>query len=86
MKSKGGPLTRDPFGFRQVLVVATAHGKVFGLDVSNREILLSLWTWMGRGDWRFNLTCEDLCWLWGAGPGSCHCDAVRASNVRLLTS
>jgi len=36
-----GPLTRDPFGFRQVLVVATVHGKVFGLDTSNGEILWS---------------------------------------------
>ena len=38
MKNERGPLTRDPFGFRQILVVATAHGKVFGLDASNGEI------------------------------------------------
>ena len=39
--STRGPLTRDPFGFRQVLVVATAHGKLFGLDASNGGILWS---------------------------------------------
>jgi len=36
-----GPLSRDTFGFRQVIVTATAFGKVFGIDSSNGEILWS---------------------------------------------
>lgn len=36
-----GPLSRDAFGFRQVIVVATPHGKVYGIDSSNGEILWS---------------------------------------------
>ncbi|KIK60873.1 hypothetical protein GYMLUDRAFT_96989 [Collybiopsis luxurians FD-317 M1] len=32
---------RDAFGFRQVLVVSTAYGKVYGIDTSNGEILWS---------------------------------------------
>ena len=34
-------LSRDAFGFRQVIVAATAFGKVFGIDSSNGEILWS---------------------------------------------
>src|SRR6202020_896330 len=34
-------LSRDAFGFRQVIVAATAHGKVYGLDSSNGQILWS---------------------------------------------
>ncbi|KAJ3784551.1 DUF1620-domain-containing protein [Lentinula aff. detonsa] len=32
---------RDSFGFRQVLVVSTAYGKVYGIDTSNGDILWS---------------------------------------------
>jgi hypothetical protein len=34
-------LSRDTFGFTQVIVAATAFGKVFGIDSSNGEILWS---------------------------------------------
>ena len=34
-------LFRDTFGFRQIIVAGTAHGKVFGIDSSNGEIV---WT------------------------------------------
>src|SRR4051794_20960378 len=34
-------LSRDPFGFRQVIIAATAYGKVFALDSSNGKILWS---------------------------------------------
>ncbi|ESK86134.1 duf1620 domain-containing protein [Moniliophthora roreri MCA 2997] len=34
-------LHRDTFGFRQVIVMATSRGKIFGLDSSNGEILWS---------------------------------------------
>lgn len=34
-------LSRDTFGFRQIIVAGTAHGKVFGIDSSNGEILWS---------------------------------------------
>ncbi|KAF8644498.1 hypothetical protein AX16_008429 [Volvariella volvacea WC 439] len=34
-------LVRDTFGFRQVIVAATHHGKVYGIDGSNGEILWS---------------------------------------------
>ena len=33
--------SRDAFGFRQVIVAATAHGKVYGLDSSDGQILWS---------------------------------------------
>jgi len=36
-----GPLTRDAFGFRQMLVAATPHGKVYGLDSSSGRIVWS---------------------------------------------
>ncbi|KAF7979908.1 hypothetical protein HWV62_40304 [Athelia sp. TMB] len=36
-----GPLSRDAFGFRQVIVAATSYGKVYGIDSSNGEILWS---------------------------------------------
>ena len=35
------PLSRDTFGFRQIIVAGTAHGKVFGIDSSNGEIVWS---------------------------------------------
>ncbi|EGO03055.1 hypothetical protein SERLA73DRAFT_103134 [Serpula lacrymans var. lacrymans S7.3] len=34
-------VSRDAFGFRQVIVAATSHGKIFGIDSSNGEILWS---------------------------------------------
>ena len=34
-------LSRDAFGFREVIVATTAFGKVFGIDSSNGEILWS---------------------------------------------
>lgn len=36
-----GPLSRDAFGFRQVIVAATSYGKVYGIDSSNGQILWS---------------------------------------------
>ncbi|TFK33104.1 hypothetical protein BDQ12DRAFT_658417 [Crucibulum laeve] len=36
-----GPLARDAFGFRQVIVAATVMGKVYGIDSSNGDILWS---------------------------------------------
>jgi hypothetical protein len=45
-------LSRDAFGFKQVLVVATASGSVFGLDTASGAVL---WTrvfglgWAGAG-------------------------------------
>lgn len=45
-------LARDAFGFRQVLVVATTYGSVFGLDSASGAVL---WTrvlglgWAGDG-------------------------------------
>lgn len=35
------PLTRDTFGFRKVIVAATAHGKVYGLDSADGTVLWS---------------------------------------------
>ncbi|KAF5352206.1 hypothetical protein D9758_009183, partial [Tetrapyrgos nigripes] len=35
-----GP-SRDTFGFRQLLILATAHGKIYGMDTSNGKILWS---------------------------------------------
>ncbi|KAI0060106.1 DUF1620-domain-containing protein [Artomyces pyxidatus] len=35
------PLSRDPFGFRKVIVATTDLGKVYGIDSSNGEILWS---------------------------------------------
>jgi hypothetical protein len=34
-------ISRDTFGFRQVIVAATAFGKIFGIDSSNGEIVWS---------------------------------------------
>ncbi|KAF9473948.1 DUF1620-domain-containing protein [Pholiota conissans] len=34
-------MTRDTFGFRQIIVAATVYGKVFGLDSSNGDIVWS---------------------------------------------
>lgn len=34
-------LTRDPFGFRQVIVAATMLGKVYGLDSADGSVLWS---------------------------------------------
>lgn len=34
-------LTRDAFGFRQIIVAATAYGKIFGIDSSNGRVLWS---------------------------------------------
>lgn len=33
--------SRDTFGFRHIIVAGTAHGKVFGIDSTNGEILWS---------------------------------------------
>ncbi|KAI0758760.1 hypothetical protein C8Q74DRAFT_1299849 [Fomes fomentarius] len=33
------PLSRDAFGFRKVIVAATSHGKLYGIDSANGEIL-----------------------------------------------
>ncbi|KAF8884531.1 hypothetical protein BD779DRAFT_1443085 [Infundibulicybe gibba] len=41
IKEDDGHLSRDTFGFRQVIVAATAFGKVYGIDSSNGEILWS---------------------------------------------
>ena len=35
------PLSRDAFGFRKVIVAATMHGKLYGLDSANGEVLWS---------------------------------------------
>ncbi|KAI0052505.1 DUF1620-domain-containing protein [Auriscalpium vulgare] len=35
------PLSRDPFGFRQVIIAATDLGKVYGIDSNTGEILWS---------------------------------------------
>ena len=35
------PLARDAFGFRKVIVAATAHGKVYGLDSADGAVLWS---------------------------------------------
>ncbi|KAI0772317.1 DUF1620-domain-containing protein [Trametes elegans] len=35
------PLSRDTFGFRKVIVAATPHGKVYGIDSANGDILWS---------------------------------------------
>ncbi len=34
-------LSRDLFGFRQIIVAATSHGKIYGIDSSNGEIIWS---------------------------------------------
>lgn len=34
-------LSRDTFGFRQIIVASTAYGKVFGIDSGNGEIVWS---------------------------------------------
>ncbi|KAH7927025.1 DUF1620-domain-containing protein [Leucogyrophana mollusca] len=34
-------LSRDAFGFRQVIVAATSHGKIFGIDSSNGKVMWS---------------------------------------------
>ena len=34
-------LSRDTFGFRQIIVAGTAHGKVFGIDSSNGKVVWS---------------------------------------------
>ena len=33
------PLARDAFGFRKVIVAATSHGKLYGIDSANGEVL-----------------------------------------------
>ena len=35
------PLARDTFGFRKVIVAATAHGKLYGIDSANGAVLWS---------------------------------------------
>ncbi|KAI0651032.1 DUF1620-domain-containing protein [Trametes meyenii] len=35
------PLSRDTFGFRKVIVAATSHGKIYGIDSANGEVLWS---------------------------------------------
>ena len=39
--NESAPLARDAFGFRKVLVVVTARGKVYGLDSASGEVLWS---------------------------------------------
>lgn len=52
MHNHTASLGRDAFGFRQVLVTATAYGSVFGLDTASGAVL---WTrvlglgWAGEG-------------------------------------
>ncbi|KAL4246361.1 ER membrane protein complex subunit 1 [Abortiporus biennis] len=36
-----GSLSRDIYGFRKIIVAATTHGKVYGIDSSNGEIIWS---------------------------------------------
>jgi hypothetical protein len=36
-----GPLSRDAFGFRQIIVAASPIGKVFGIDSSNGNVIWS---------------------------------------------
>lgn len=43
-------IARDTFGFRQVIVAATAFGKVFGIDSSNGEIVWSRVLGLGWAD------------------------------------
>lgn len=40
-KAVGGPLHRDAFGFRKVLIAATSTGKVFGIDTAHGNIVWS---------------------------------------------
>lgn len=35
------PLSRDAFGFRKVIVAATTHGKLYGIDSANGAVLWS---------------------------------------------
>ncbi|KAI0820139.1 DUF1620-domain-containing protein [Trametes gibbosa] len=35
------PLSRDAFGFRKVVVAASAHGKIYGIDSANGEVIWS---------------------------------------------
>ncbi|KAI8996246.1 DUF1620-domain-containing protein [Trametes punicea] len=35
------PLSRDAFGFRKVIVAATSHGKMYGIDSANGDVLWS---------------------------------------------
>ena len=35
------PLSRDTFGLRKIIVAATSHGKVFGIDSSNGQVIWS---------------------------------------------
>jgi ER membrane protein complex subunit 1 len=39
--TSGGLPSRDTFGFRQLIILATAHGKIYGMDTSNGKILWS---------------------------------------------
>ncbi|CAK5273724.1 unnamed protein product [Mycena citricolor] len=41
VSAANGALVRDAFGFHQILVAATAHGSVFGLDSASGKILWS---------------------------------------------
>jgi len=43
-------ISRDTFGFRQVIVAATAFGKVFGIDSTNGEIIWSRVLGLGWAD------------------------------------
>ncbi|KAF5329635.1 hypothetical protein D9619_009267 [Psilocybe cf. subviscida] len=40
-RSPAGPLARDQFGFRQVIVAATVFGKLYGIDSANGDIVWS---------------------------------------------
>jgi len=50
--SSGTPLklTRDPFGFRQVIVAATTFGKVYGFDSGDGSVLWSRVLGPGAGE------------------------------------
>ena len=41
------PLARDAFGFRKVIVAATSHGKLYGIDWAHARVRLGL----GRASW-----------------------------------
>ncbi|KII83787.1 hypothetical protein PLICRDRAFT_147866 [Plicaturopsis crispa FD-325 SS-3] len=41
LPSDADSLSRDAFGFKQIIVAATPHGKVFGLDSSTGDVLWS---------------------------------------------
>lgn len=79
---------RDAFGFRQILVLATLHGKVFGIDSSNGEILWSRVLGLG---WAAEVggTIHPVKMFGGFGVGGSEVILVtqrRADNVRFFFS